>query len=222
MIQRGNGMNTIRIVYLSALIGTIIYSCSKESGSHDPLDDNSKFVTVPSVSFKSTAVYSIVVDSAGSKWVGTDSGLFLLNNEKWYKYPDFANFRIYNISAHHHEILVATSNGSYTFSIENNTISLQESISKNNTGSSSDSTFVFGYGIFDKKWIGSPDGLAYFDGTAWKRNEEIRDNMGGISEVTSMAFRVKDGFFGTYGKFLYHFTYDSKDNVMPSAALHKC
>jgi ligand-binding sensor domain-containing protein len=72
---------------------------------------------------------------------------------------------------------------------------------------------VYGYGIFGKKWIGSPYGLAYFDGSSWKRNEDIRDNMGGISDVRSMAFRVNDGFFGTYGKFLYHVLYGSTEKI---------
>jgi ligand-binding sensor domain-containing protein len=208
-----NCIHSGKIIYLFALINVIMYSCSKENGTNDPFSDSSKFKIVNPVSLKEIPVNSIVVDGTGVKWIGTDSGLFLLNVEKWYEYLGFVNLKINHISAHDNEILLATSMGSYTFSIENNDISLKENINKDKTGSASDSTFIYGYGIFDKKWIGSPDGLAYFDGNAWKRNEEIRDNVGGISDVRSMAFRVKDGFFGTYGKFLFHFTYAGKDQV---------
>jgi ligand-binding sensor domain-containing protein len=213
MIIKENCIHSGKIIYLFALINVILYSCTKEKGTNDPFSDNSKFKIVNPVSFKNLPVNSILVDSTGVKWFGTDSGLFIFNDEKWVEYLGLENIKINNISTHHYEVLIASSTGSYAFSIENNSVSLNESIYKDKTGSISDSTFVYGFDIFDNQWIGSPDGLAYFDGSTWKRNEEIRDNMGGISNVRSMAFRNNDGFFGTYGKFLFHFTYTSKDKV---------
>jgi len=191
------------------------FSCKKdnENKNSDDFTKNSGFRKINNDFLNEIPVNSILVDGSDFKWVGTDSGLFLFNNINWYKYSRFNGFKINSLLAHTSEILIATSNGAYTIMAEKNSISIQDSLNKNNVGSTSNLISVYGIDIFDKKWIGSPDGLAYFDGSTWKWNIAIRNNLGGISDVKSMAFRYNDCFFGTYGKFLFHIYYNSNATV---------
>jgi hypothetical protein len=193
----------------------LFFSCKKDNGKNDSHDltNSTEFQEINGDNLNSLSINSILIDSSDFKWVATDSGLFIYNNQAWYKYLFFDGMKINSLSAHHNEILIAASNGAYTISADKKSIELLDSLKKIDTGSTTDYISVYGFGVFDKKWIGAPDGLANLDGSTWKWNNEIRNNLGGVSDVSSMAFRYNDCFFGTYGKFLFHIYYNSTTTV---------
>jgi ligand-binding sensor domain-containing protein len=192
-----------------------IFSCKKDNEKNDSYDlsNNTEFLEINSANLNSLPINSILINNSDLKWVATDSGLFIYNNISWYKYLFFDGMKINSLSAHNDEMLIATSNGAYTILVDNSSISLLESLNKTDIGSTSDSITVYGFGFFDKKWIGAPNGLANLDGSTWKWNKKIWNNLGGVSDVNSMAFRYNDCFFGTYGKFLYHIYYTNDVTV---------
>jgi ligand-binding sensor domain-containing protein len=198
------------ILYIACCF-VFFFSCKKDNENKDSDDftNNSGFLEITSDKLNDLSVNSIMVDNSGYKWIATNSGLFIYNNINWYNYLFFDGVIINSLSAHNNEILVAASNGAYTVTADNNSIHIPDSLNKTDIGSTTDFISVYGFGIFDKEWIGAPDGLAFLDGSDWKWNNEIRKNLGGVSDVTSMAFRYNDCFFGTYGKFLFHIYYNS-------------
>lgn len=203
------------IMTLLAFLTLFFFSCKKdnEETNQDPFLNKTQFQEVVNPSFQNSAVLSILVDNLSNKWVGTGSGLFVFTNKIWYRYLKFDDLSINSLSAHKDDILIAASNGAYTINVTNNNINLSESINKGILGGTSDFISAYGHDIFDKKWIGSVDGLAFYDGSNWKRNEEIKNNLGGISDISSMAFRYNDCFFGTFGKYIYHISYENNTTV---------
>jgi len=200
--------------FVLAFFIVFIFSCKKDNTKKEPeTKKKSEFQEIANVSFNNTSINTIVVDGSGIIWVGTGSGLYLFNNNKWYLSSTLNGKAINSIKVHNSEVLVAASNGAYSYNYSNDTISITDSIRNTVIGAASKSMSVYGFGIFDKKWIGSPDGLAYFDGTTWKMNQEIKNNLGGISDVNSIAFRDTDCFFGTNGKFLYHLWYNHTKSI---------
>jgi ligand-binding sensor domain-containing protein len=206
----------LRAGYHLIIIGllTLNMSCKKDTGNPD--SDfllNSGFIEISFSSLTNLPINTIMIDSSGLKWIGTPKGLFIYNNSKWYQYPDFNGLNIYSIALINNLVAIGSSNGAYTMSIGTNEINSTESILGNITGSNSDTVFSYGYDRLEKKWAGTLDGLSYFDGTVWKRNQAIKNNLGGIWNVRSMAFINNDCYFGTYGKFLFHLKYSKKGTV---------
>lgn len=201
--------------YIFACFSFILFSCN--SGNEEPTDNPSEknfgLQKVDQMNFSTTAIKSIAIDSLSDVWVGTESGLYMLKDDVWYQHPNFSSSSINSLVASSNEILIATGNGAYTLTLSNDRYNLTDSVTYELIGGTSNEMTAYAYGIFDKKWLGSSDGLAFFDGTNWKRNEEIKNNLGGISSISCMAFRSKDCFFGTYGKYLYHISYQSKLSV---------
>jgi ligand-binding sensor domain-containing protein len=198
----------IKIIIIGLLAFNI--SCKKDN---EKQDQNSGFIEISNNTLNNVPVNTIMVDDSGYKWIGTAKGLFLFNNSKWYQYPKFNGRNIYSITIHDNKILLGTSIGAYTITTGSDKNSLSDSIKGNNIGSNSDTIFIYGYDNYNNQWAGTPDGLAYYDGTAWKRNKLIRNNLGGIYDVRSMAFRNDDCFFGTYGKFIFHIKYGKPTTV---------
>jgi len=193
----------------------LFFSCERyiEETDVGPLKTNSQFQEVINPTFQNYAIKSILADNLSFKWIGTNSGLFVYDNEKWYRYLKSNGLSINSINSHDNEILIATSNGAFIITATIDKIILTESINKDIIGGTSNIMYAFGYDIFGKKWIGSVDGLAFFDGFHWLRNEKIRNNLGGISDISSMAFGYNNCFFGTFGKYLYHISYNSTPTV---------
>jgi ligand-binding sensor domain-containing protein len=193
----------IHLIFISLFV--FIISCKEDPDDNDSgILQNSGFIETSYNSVNNIRVNSIMRDVSGYKWFGTVNGLFVYNNSKWYQYSEFSGLNIYSIAINDNEIALGTSKGAYSMTIEDNKIALSDSVFGNITGSRSDTIFSFGYDMFNNKWAGVPDGLTYYDGTTWKMNQEIRNNLGGIWDVRSMAFRYNDCFFCTYGTFLFH------------------
>lgn len=198
-------------LFLSISFG--LASCTNTNEPDNDLkEDKYGLQVLDQVNFGNKSVYAIAVDTLSNIWVGTDSGLFLFSAEEWYQHPRFVGYRINSITINGNDILIGSQQGAFTMAWKDTEYRLSDSIMKESFGGTSDEITAFGYDPFGLKWIGSSDGLAYFDGTKWFRNEAIRNNLGGISSISSMAFRTNDCFFGTYGKYLYHFYY-SNTNV---------
>jgi len=204
-------MKTTHCVF--GLIMICLFSCKKENNNNNNniTDKLLGQKELSNASFTNIPVSSIAVDITGAKWIGTDAGLFLLKKDKFYEFSYFNERKINSVIKNKSNMLVSTSLGAYTIEAAVNSTSLVDSLNKSITGVN-DIT-VYGMDIFNQKWIGSPDGLAYFNDTIWKWNDEIRSNLGGVTDVSSMAFRANDCFFGTYGNFLYHIYYKSSGNV---------
>jgi ligand-binding sensor domain-containing protein len=196
------------------LIVILLLSCNKENGSDNYGSDNVLGQTeLSNVSFANKPVHSIAVDAYGAKWIGTDQGLFLLKDSKSYTFTYFKDKKISSLIKSENKILISTSLGAYTILTESNSNSLVDSLYKTETGGTDNFFSVYGLDIFKKEWLGSPEGLAHSNGTTWKWNDDIWNNLGGVTDVRSMAFREKDCFFGTYGNFLYHVYYEKNGNV---------
>lgn len=196
------------IYFLFGLILIFIVSCKKDNDekiTNNPLGQEE----LSNASFTNMSVNSIAVDLSGAKWIGTDAGLFLLKEGKFYKFTYFKDKKINFLTKNSNDILVSTSSGAYTLQVNSDSISLIDSLNKTIIGDTSNVISVYGIGISGKKWLGSPDGLALFDNSKWIWNDEIQGNLGGIMDVRSMAFRDNDCFFGTYGTYLCHIYYSS-------------
>ncbi|MFA9388708.1 MAG: two-component regulator propeller domain-containing protein [Prolixibacteraceae bacterium] len=197
--------------YIFVCLTLLLFSCDK--GNEGPSENITGLEKLDQIDFSRSAIQSIAVDELSNVWVGTQSGLFLLQDEVWYQHPSFSGSSVTSLFANTNEILIATNYGAFTLSTTTDGFSISDSISKEILGGTSNEMTAFEYGLFDHKWIGSDDGLAFFDGTQWNRNEAIRNNLGGISNISSMAFRSDDCFFGTYGKYLYHISYQNSSDV---------
>ena len=198
---------------LVGLIMILLFSCKKENNNNIETDNLLGQKELSNISFTNIPVNSIAVDLSGAKWIGTDSGLFLLKKDKFYEFSYFNEKKINSVIKNKSNILFSSSLGAYTIQAEVNSTSLVDSLNKTIIGGNDNFISVYGIDIFNKKWLGAPEGLAYFNDTIWKCNDEIRNNMGGVVNVRSMAFRANDCFFGTYGNFLYHVYYKGNDNV---------
>ena len=202
------------IHYILMLILIVLFSCKKDNNNTinktDSLLGQKELINA---SFTNIPVHSIVVDLSGAKWIGTDAGLFLLKGNQFYEFSYFKDKKINSLIKSKSNILVSSSSGAYTIQATASSTSLVDSLNKTMIGGNDNFISVYGMDIFNKKWLGSPKGLAHFNDTIWKWNDEIRNNMGGVTDVRSMAFRTKDCFFGTYGNFLYHVYFKTTGNV---------
>lgn len=201
-----------RLHYFFACLFLFTFSCKKDN-EVEPSVNKSELQEVIDASYSNKAVNSVLVDNSSIIWVGTESGLYLLIENEWYEHSTFSKQTINSITSHEDEILIATSQGAYTLNSLNNSFNLLESITNETIGGTSNEVSSYAYGIFDKKWIGTTDELAFYDGTNWNRNSDIKNNLGGISDISSMAFRSKDCFFGTNGKYMYHLVYNNDETV---------
>ena len=201
--------------YLFGLIMIFLFSCNKENNNKNNNITDNQLVKkeLSNFSFTNIPVNSIVVDLSGAKWIGTDSGLFLLKDGKYYNFSYFNEKKINSLIKNKSNILVSSSLGAYTIQAAVNSTSIVDSLNKTTIGGNNNIISVYGMDIFNKKWLGSQGGLAYFNDTIWKWNDEIWNNMGGITDVRSMAFRANDCFFGTYGNYLFHVKYKGSGNV---------
>lgn len=190
-----------------------LFSCKKDNNNNNKTDNQLVQKELINASFTNIPVSSIAVDLTGAKWIGTDSGLYLLKNNKFYEFSYFNEKKINSVIKNKSNILVSSSLGAYTIQASANSSSLVDSLNKTTIGGNDNFISVYGMDIFNKKWLGTPAGLAHFNDTIWKWNDEIRSNLGGVTDVSSMAFRANDCFFGTYGNFLYHISYKKSGNV---------
>ena len=199
--------------YIFGLIMIFLFSCKKDNNNNNKTDNQLVQKELINASFTNIPVSSIAVDLTGAKWIGTDSGLYLLKNNKFYEFSYFNEKKINSVIKNKSNILVSSSLGAYTIQASANSSSLVDSLNKTTIGGNDNFISVYGMDIFNKKWLGTPAGLAHFNDTIWKWNDEIRSNLGGVTDVSSMAFRANDCFFGTYGNFLYHISYKKSGNV---------
>ena len=201
--------------YIFTCISLILFSCGTENNepNNNPTENNFGLQKLDQIDFSNTAINTVAVDDSSNLWIGTATGLYLLKNEKWYQHPHFNSLTVNTLSVHNNNILIATNSGAYSLALVNNEFSLTDSITKDLFGGTSDETTAFAYDLYDKMWLGTNDELAFFDGEKWNRNEKIKNNLGGISAISSMAFRTEDCFFGTYGKYMYHISYKSQSSV---------
>ena len=199
--------------YIFVLIIIFLISCKKDNNTINKTDNLLGQKELSNVSFTNIPVNSIAVDLSGAKWIGTDAGLFLLKDSKFYKFSYFNDKKINALIKNKSNILVSSSLGAYTIQAEVNSTSLVDSLNRTTIGGTDNSISVYGLDIFNKKWIGTKGGLAHFNDTIWKWNDEIRNNMGGVTDVRSMAFRANDCFFGTYGNYIYHVYYKKSGNI---------
>ena len=199
--------------YIFVLLVLFLFSCKKENNTINKTDNPLGQQEVSNATFTNIPVHSMAIDLSGAKWIGTDAGLFLFKNNKFYKFNYFKDKKINALVKNKNNILVSSSLGAFEIQTTANKTSLVDSLYKTSIGGDSNSIFVYGLDIFNKKWLGAQGGLAHFNDTIWKWNDEIWNNLGGISNVRNMAFRTNDCFFGTYGNYLYHINYNSNANV---------
>jgi ligand-binding sensor domain-containing protein len=208
----GSLRSCIHLLFICFFVFNI--SCKKDPVNGDSeILKNSGFVETSYDSLMNVPVNAIMNDAEGYKWFGTTKGLFLYDNHKWFNYPTLSGYTVYSITTNNDKIALGTSKGAFTMTIGDTEIVLTDSILGNIFGGISDTIFTYGYDMHDNKWAGVPDGLSYFDGTTWKMNQEIRNNLGGVWDVRSMAFRYNDCFFSTYGKYLFHIKYGKVGTV---------
>jgi ligand-binding sensor domain-containing protein len=206
----------MKSTYLLILV-LFLFSCKKENNDDNKIDISiDKLLGAELLNtypLSNMAVNSIAVDITGAKWVGTDSGMYLYKEDEFYKLSYFDGKNINSLFKSGNDILVSTSSGAYTVQVEEDNTTLADSLYNTTTGGEDNIVSVFGTDVFSKNWLGAPQGLAHFDGSNWDWNDEIRNNLGGVTNVRSMAFRENDCFFGTYGRFLYRISYKLNGTV---------
>ena len=82
--------------YILGLMMICLFSCKKDNNNNNTnqIDHLLGQKEVSNASFTNIPVNSIAVDLSGAKWIGTDAGLFLLKNAKFYKFSYFNEKKI--------------------------------------------------------------------------------------------------------------------------------
>ena len=83
--------------YILGLMMICLFSCKKDDNNNNNTNQIDHLLgqkEVSNASFTNIPVNSIAVDLSGAKWIGTDAGLFLLKNAKFYKFSYFNEKKI--------------------------------------------------------------------------------------------------------------------------------
>jgi len=202
------------ILFVSVII--LYTSCEKNPGNNTT--DDGPLKIVKSQDIVKQSIKCLVVDEAGNKWMASDSGLYMFDNNSWYKFagchlPDI-NSMVMNAG----HLLIATDSGAFAMDTDKETARIVDTLSAGQPGGTFQPINVLNSGLGQRSWFGVPDGLAMHDETKWRLNRTISNNMVSISNVQCMAFRKQDAFFGTFGTYLYHVRYNPQTDAVSGAS----
>lgn len=123
-----------------------------------------------------TKVSSIVIDTSGNKWFGTDNGITSFNGTNWHVFTTdsgLASNNIYDLafemSSYGPEIWAATDSGVTVFSITSvDAITCATPYRTDNTYLISDNVYCVSVDTAKhERWFGTASGISIFDGSNW-------------------------------------------------------
>jgi len=206
------------VIYFLLLVPAIVLfnGCEKNPGNN--ATDDGPFRMVKSQDVVNQSIKCLVVDKSGNKWIASDSGLYMFDNNSWFKFAGSQLPDINSMVIHDGLLMIATDSGAYAMDTDMETARIDDTLSSGQPGGAFQSINILNIGLGQRSWYGLPDGLAMYDETKWRLNRTISNNMVSISNVQCMAFRKQDAFFGTYGTYLFHVRYNPQTDAITGAS----
>lgn len=168
----------------------------------------------------SNIIYSIGIDSQGNKWFASDLGFYRYDNTAWLQYAlPGTDQKVNSLYIKNDTMLLSTLSGALMVKIEGNTISTIDEYNRNQTSIISDTVNVAAFDPISNIWVGSFKGISYLHNNSWLSDNKIIYKLTSSgSNISCIAFRYNDYFFGTYGNSLFHITYDNGTDAISGAS----
>jgi ligand-binding sensor domain-containing protein len=200
------------LIPLSIAILTLS-QCKKED-----TDDN-VIVGVP-VTRVAAATYLIATDNRDNLWFGTDSGLYKFDNMEWTKYElPLTAIKVTSVDIENDSMLVSSPSGAVKVRLAANGISVMDEYNTSTAAIISDIVNIANFDPFNNLWLGTNNGLSFYNGSKWASNSKINFKLTASgSNVSCSAFRQNESFFGTLGKYLWHVTYNTETDAVTGAS----
>jgi ligand-binding sensor domain-containing protein len=174
----------------------------------------------PEVLVNQNNINALAIDKMGNKWFATPAGLYRYDNTSWLKYQIFSTDpEINSLKIQNDTILLSSHAGSVMVRIEGNTLANLNQYNTSTTSIISDTVNVAAFDPNNSIWFGTYLGIAFLNGTQLANNSDINYQLITKDEnISCVAFRQNDYFFGTYGKSLWHITYDNQIDAVSGAS----
>lgn len=167
----------------------------------------------------SSEVRSVVIDSSGGKWFGTDSGLVALRNGQWQRYSCAGRLNGRHItqmaleaSPSRNVLWLATDDGIFLFIIDGDSAYCDRMFKSENSGliANSVNAVVIDTGLV--KWFGTDRGVSIFNWWQW-RSFTVNDYL--VHNFISCLTTAHDGwtYLGTRGRGVGRLRLDGFDVV---------
>lgn len=168
-----------------------------------------------------TIANAIGIDSQGNKWFAMPSGLYKYDNSAWVKYDlPFTDQKVNSLCIKNDTMLLSTPSGSLLVKIEANSISTISEYDRNLSSIISDTVNAAGFDPNNNIWFGTYWGISFLHGTEWASNNSIIYKLTSQNDnISCIAFRQNDFFFGTYGNYLWHVSYNNETDAVTGASL---
>jgi ligand-binding sensor domain-containing protein len=193
----------------------LLTQCKKDNTENK----NNTITGVPATRI-ATASNSIAIDDQDNKWFATDSGLYKFNNTDWTRFElPLSGLKINSLDIKNDTMLVSTMAGAFLVKIDGITISIIDEYNKSKTSIISDNVNASSFDPHNNIWFGTYLGLSFLNGSQWSSNRMINDNLQSEDHnISCIAYRQNDYFFGTLGHCLWHVQYDSETDAVSGAS----
>ncbi len=184
-----------------------IIACQEENTPSKP--DNGVF-------FENQSVQAILNISSDEAWVSTLSGFYRCSSGDWQDFSDSVHDTVNDIAWFGQSLWLATNSGIKVAAVSENGINISTTYDASNSCLKSNKIAVLEVSPDGILWAGSEKGLCYFEDNQWKN--DIYQTLRFIN-VSSMAFKSMEYYFGTYGQYLYHYYLPDVDGISGASYL---